>query len=153
MNNQIKKIYENYLKGYYIAKGAYYRDIMSIVKDFAILSLESAIENFNMTNGNFSEKVTVYSLIDLPEPFLVKRVTHLENIDKELIHGFYSTTLERTFNDLLSDEDTDPQILMESLGKYYYKHNSSFKDLNIYECNLNRFNELKEDAIHYWDEF
>lgn len=152
INERLSKIVQAFIEGEYITKNEYYRDVIGIVKEDVILAFESAIEYHNLTNGNFIEDVVVYSKSFLPYPFKVHLVNSFNNISYEKKNGINITSIDQTFNDLLTEKDIDTQIILESLGKYYFKNNSSFSNLKIREENIGALNKVKMDAITYWDE-
>ena len=103
-----------------------------------ILCKESAADYLNLSNGTLSEDITFYSSSEGKEVIFLR--------------GIWCTTVNQTINDLLEDNDSDEQVLLESLSNYYYKNNESFQGLTIEEKNQERFLELKEAAIGYYDD-
>ena len=138
--------------GEYLAKNWYYQDILGAIEQDVILAFESAAEFLGLTTGNFLTDVHVYSACDLPAPFVVHPVASLEGIEFVELNGCNVASVNQTANDLLSSNDVDLQILLEFLGMYYYKHEESFEGLEIGERNRERFDEVREWAIAYWDE-
>lgn len=105
-----------------------------------VLCKESAAEFLNLSNGNFSTDIYFYSLE--------------ESSSKEVIikRGIKCTSINQTINDLLMGPGSDEQILLESLSNYYYEHNESFDGLVIKDENMKYFNELRQDAIDYYND-
>lgn len=134
----------------YLTKSDYFE---AMIKDRdVILAFESALEQHNLTNGNFNSKINVYSSKPLSNPFKVHLVDNFEGIDYVDVRGLKTTTLNKTFNDMLSFDDIDSQILAESLSNYYYEHNESFEGIIVEKKNINKFEEYKQWAIEYYDE-
>jgi hypothetical protein len=124
-----------------------------------ILRRTSALEFLQLFPGYVREKeIDVYA----------KRRGKFENVNYCLVDSFDSidhgrfgnvlcATPSQAFNDMLSNydnmEDTiDEQSLIEGLARYYFSHGKSFKGLDILPENLDRFNEIKEWAIEYYNE-
>ena len=134
----------------YLTKSDYFE---AMIKDKdVILAFESALEQHNLTNGNFNSKIIVYSSKPLSNPFKVHLVDNYDEIDYVDVRGLKTTTLNKTINDMLSIEDIDSQILAESLSNYYYQHNKSFEGIIVEKKNINKFEEYKQWAIEYYDE-
>lgn len=152
LGSKLEEIKNKHENGEYSVKHKYYKDTLSILPSQVVLAYSSAIEYHNMTNGDFSSEVEVYSTENLPYPFIVHKVDSFENIDIEKKDGIFITSLNQTFNDLLRCDKTDSQILFESLGKYYYKNNETFNNLSLDADTIEIFNNVKEEAISYWDE-
>ena len=103
-----------------------------------ILCKESAAEYLNMSNGTFGRRVDYYT----------------EAGGREIIKkgGILCTSVNQTINDLLADDGSDEQTLLESLSNYYFDHNESFDGMRIEPENLCRFEELKQAAVEYYDD-
>ena len=131
-------------------KQDYYRSMLKNRKN-VILSRESALEYMNLTDGNFSHIVYVYSTIDLPLPFIVKKVRNFNDIEYTKMDGILITSISQSINDMLEDKETDVQILDQAISHYYYENNESFNNLRINDNNLQRFNEEVPYAMQYYD--
>ena len=118
-------------------KHDYYRDNIPS-KDY-ILCKESAAEFLNLSNGNLDLTIRYYTNSD--------RIEYVEH------YGLRCTSVNQTINDLSSDENSDIQVLLESLSNYYYKNGESFEGLRLYSDSIRKqFEKYKNDAIHYYDE-
>lgn len=94
-----------------------------------------AAEFLNLSNGNFNMTIHSYSEEEAQEKdVIVKR-------------GIKCTSVNQTINDLLSDENLDEQVIMESLSNYYYEHKESFEGMIIEESNRKLFEELRQDVL------
>ncbi len=134
----------------YLTKSEYFK---AMIKDKnVILAFESALEQYNLTIGNFNSKIIVYGLEPLPKPFKVHLVNSFNAIDYEDVRGLKTTSLNKTINDMLSSDDIDPQILAEGLSNYYFSHGESFEGIDIKEKNVNKYKEYQQLAIEYYDE-
>ncbi|MDR0620283.1 MAG: hypothetical protein LBJ61_00130 [Deltaproteobacteria bacterium] len=80
---------------------------------------------------------------------LVDTFDHLE-IDTKF--NLRCTSINQTVNDMLDDYDNiDPQPLVESLSSYYYSHGRSFDSLKILPRNMEKFEEMKDWALDYYN--
>jgi hypothetical protein len=126
-----------------------------------ILRHTSALECLGLFTGYFHEdRIEVYAMETVPyENISYHIVNTFDGIDTVRINNLLCTSVNRTFNDMLSkygtpDEVTiDEQSLLEGLSKYYYSNNESFDGLRILPENVPHFERLKEWAIEYYDEF
>lgn len=105
-----------------------------------VLCRESAAEYLNLSNGNFGKNIEYY--------------LYPEAVGREVIvvNGILCTSVDQTINDLLEDKESDEQVLLESLGNYFYENQGSFKGLKIKPGNQERFAELEQAAISYYDD-
>ena len=125
-----------------------------------ILRHSSALECLGLFAGYFHEsRVEVYAREAVPyENISYHIVNTFDDIDTVRINNLLCTSINRTFNDMLSkygtpDEVTiDEQSLLEGLSKYYHSNNESFDGLRILPENVSHFERLKEWAIEYYDE-
>jgi len=119
-----------------------------------ILRNTSALEHLQLFIGYVNEKeIEVYAL--------QKEDDGYDNINYHIVNGFdkidyiriqnvFCTTPNQTFNDMLSDIDSDEQALMEGLSNYYFSNGKSFNGLNFEQSNLARFLDIRQDAIEYY---
>ena len=105
-----------------------------------VLCRESAAEYLNLSNGNFGKNIEYY--------------LYPEAVGREVIvvNGILCTSVDQTINDLLEDPESDEQVLLESLGNYFYENQGSFNGLKIKPGNQERFAELEQAAISYYDD-
>lgn len=97
-----------------------------------IVCLESASDLLGYSNGGFRAKIKIYTLKDYKIPYLECIVVdNLDSIPVEDYHGIKVTPITITINDLLSKENSDSQIILETFANYYFEHNKSYKTLNI----------------------
>jgi hypothetical protein len=123
-----------------------------------ILRRTSALEYLQLFVGYVHEKsIDVYA----------KRRGKYENVNYHLVDTFDDidyvrlgdvrcATPSQAFNDMLSNydnmEDTiDEQSLIEGLAGYYFSHGESFDGLEVRPENMERFNEIKDWAVEYYD--
>ena len=120
-----------------------------------ILRHTSALEFLELFGGYMREKtIEVYA----------KQRGEFENINYSLVNSFdgidygrygnvLCTSVNQTFNDMLSNYDSiDEQSLVEGLSRYYYNNGESFAGLYIKPENIELFNSRKNWAIEYYDE-
>ena len=120
-----------------------------------VLCHASALEHLGLWGGYLSvSEIDVYSL----RPGEYENITYhiintFDGIDTISFGGTRCTTINQTFNDMIADFDNvDEQALLEGLSHYYYTHGESFDGLEINSENFERFNEIKNWAIEYYDE-
>lgn len=135
----------------YKTKADYFKSLLRNYKN-VVLAFDSALEFHRLSNDNNSSKVYCYSTTNLPEPFAPVVVPNFKNINYQIKDGVLVTSINQTFNDLLSDEDSDTQPIYEALNHYYYDHNESFDGLDILPQNKNRFKYLAEESIEYYSD-
>ena len=67
--------------------------------------------------------------------------------------GLFYTSFMRTVTDALANESIlDMQGITEALSKYYYANGESFSELFVAPEYQERFEQLANDAIYYYDE-
>ena len=77
---------------------------------------------------------------------------HLSDYVTTEKNGIRFTDLNRTLSDALANESIlDMQGITEAVSRYYYSHEESFTGLSVAPEYQNRFEQLAEDAIHYYD--
>ncbi|MCL2320584.1 MAG: hypothetical protein FWC47_00605 [Oscillospiraceae bacterium] len=100
---------------------------------------ETQIDVYAKEKGNF-DNVNYYI------------VNNFKNIEYIRIQNVLCTSINQTFNDMLSQDDVDEQSLLEALNSYYFTHGKTFSGLNLIPRNLARFNDIKQMAIEYYKE-
>jgi len=139
-------------RGQYISRRAWLRDVAN--DGSIILRGRSALEYLQLFVGYSNEtEIDVYATTE----------GQFENINYYVIDSFdgvdyvrdgnvLCSTVNQAVNDMLSDENTDEMALAEALSDYYHLNNESFGGLNIRPENMQRFEEMKEWAMEYYDE-
>jgi len=120
-----------------------------------ILRRTSALEFLELFGGYMREKkIDVYSTQHGGhENINYHLVDTFDGIDFVRFGNVLCTSVNQTFNDMLSDFDNiDEQSLIEGLSRYYYTHNNSFDGLIISPDNAECFNSVKDWAVEYYDE-
>lgn len=112
----------------------------------------SALECLNLFSGYFEiDSIDVYSLVEGTNSVLDYHIVDsFVEIETVSCGGFLCTSVNRTFNDLLSDyENADEIALLEALSNYYHLHGQTFDGLEITSENMSVFNSVKKSAIEY----
>jgi len=128
--------------------------LTSSIHENVILCGVSALEYMDMFTGFLDE-----TLIDV---FATQKgnydninyiiVDTFDGVDYFVDGNIKCATFEYTINEMLNDlRNADYMALAEALSNYYTMHNDSFEGLNINPENIDNFNSVKEDAIHYYD--
>lgn len=118
-----------------------------------IVAFESAADMMGLSNGGYREKIQIYTtemiVDDEIECYLVKSY---DDIDFFMYHGDIKCTTEnQTIIDMLKNENSDEQILAETLGNYYYENDQSFQKLNIPNKLRDKFDKYSEWGKEYYD--
>ena len=120
-----------------------------------ILRHTSALEFLQLFSGYVREKtIDVYAkqrgAYDNINYYIVDT---FDQIDYISFGDVLCASANQTFNDMLGDFDNiDEQSLIEGLSKYYYANNQSFDGIHIHPRNTERFNQVMDWAINYYDE-
>ena len=130
------------------------RDIISdtIGSERVVVYGVSALECLNYFSGYLeSDAVDVYSLAKGTNPALSYHIVNLfDGIETVSCGSFMCTSVNQTFNDLLSDyENADEIALLEALSNYYHLHGQTFDGLEISSENMPLFDRIKHSAIEY----
>lgn len=98
-----------------------------------VLEFESAADYLGLTNGGYRPVVQTYVMKKQEvEGTQQIKVPSFDQIECEKYRGLCCTTVNRTITDLLK-QDSDEQIITESLANYYEEHRGSFDGLHIPE--------------------
>lgn len=126
-------------------------DCISTYNDM-VLRHGSALELLELFVGYLSySKKYVYSLKAINNPDINEIVLeNFEEIEVVEIDGLYCTSLNQTINDMLEDDMSDLQALLEALSNYFYNNQKSFDGLKIKDYNQERFKEIKQWAVDYY---
>ena len=131
-----------------------YSWFQSVITEDVIICGVSALEYLGMFTGFLDE-----TLIDV---FATQKgnydninyiiVDTFDDVDYFVDGNIKCATFEYTINEMLNDlKNADYMALAEALSNYYTLHNDSFEGLKIKPENIDNFNSVKEDAIHYYD--
>ena len=111
-----------------------------------IICRESAADIQGYSNGGFRHQIYVYSEkeFDLPyvKCFLVKNLNKIPFIDFD---GVKVSPITNAIIDMLSNNETDTQVLYETFADYYWENNESYNGLVIPK-------HLQKKAKHYMEE-
>lgn len=136
----------------FLTNRAWHRAVLS--GEDVILRRTSALEHLQLFNGYVREKmIDVYA----KKPGKYENIHYhivdtFDGIDIVNLDGVPCTSANQTFNDMLSDFDNvDEQALTEGLASYYFSHGKSFSGLSIRPENMERFNQIKEWAVEYYN--
>lgn len=132
-------------------KKDYYKKVIGDRKN-VVIAKESAANYLHLSNQDLDRNVYVYSSNYLPEPFIVTKVDNFNNLDYSKVNGLLVTSVDQTINDLLTDKESDEQVIRESLATYYFDNDESFDNLKINSVNEEVFKYYADQAIHYYDE-
>jgi len=120
-----------------------------------ILCYTSAIECHGLFSGYLNEiQIDVYALEKgEDENINYCVVDSFDGIETVRFGDLVCTSINQTINDMLADFDNiDEQSLIEGVGMYYHMNGESFNSLEILPQNMDRFNDIKDWAIEYWEE-
>ena len=111
-----------------------------------IICRESAADIQGYSNGGFRHQIYVYSEKEFNLPyvkcFLVKNLNKIPFIDFD---GVKVSPITNAIIDMLSNNETDTQVLYETFADYYWENNESYNGLVIPK-------NLKKKAKHYMEE-
>lgn len=117
-----------------------------------IVCKESAADLLGYSNGGFRSKIDIYTLQDYNLPYLNCHVVRdLLKIDVQDFHGIKVVPIEQTIVDLLQDDNSDDQIIFESMANYYYKNNLSFSNIKPPKNLVKKFKFYSEEGKKYYE--
>lgn len=117
-----------------------------------IVCKESAADLLGYSNGGFRSKIDIYTLQDYNLPYLNCHVVRdLLKIDVQDSHGIKVVPIEQTIVDLLQDDNSDDQIIFESMANYYYKNNLSFSNIKPPKNLVKKFKFYSEEGKKYYE--
>lgn len=117
-----------------------------------IVCRESASDLLGFSNGGFRNKINVYTTKKYNIPYLeCDIVSDLNNIPSENYNGIKVTPIENTIIDLLVDDKSDSQVIIETFANYYFENNNSYNKINPPKNLIKKFNYYKEEGEHYYD--
>lgn len=111
------------------------------------------------TAYTFLGRIDVYAKEAGTKPYINYRVmTDFSGIDTVQVGSLTCTSINQTFNDMLSSYDTlesdlllDDEALAKGLSNYYHKHGETFEGLSIDPANAGHFEKIKPWAIEFYD--
>lgn len=117
-----------------------------------IVCKESAADLLGYSNGGFRSKIDIYTLQDYNLPYLNCHVVRdLSKINVQDFHGIKVVPIEQTIVDLLQDDNSDDQIIFESMANYYYKNNLSFSNIKPPKNLVKKFKFYSEEGKKYYE--
>jgi len=144
--------------GDYISNKEWLRN--AVQGEEVILRSTSALEYSRHFLGYLNERIIdVYSRTPgAYENINYRVVDNFDNIEFINDDGILCCTFNQTVNDMLRDldnpdGDADSEALANALSNYYHANGESFNGLNIEPANARQFEEMKEWAIEYYDEY
>lgn len=117
-----------------------------------IVCKESAADLLGYSNGGFRSKIDIYTLQECNLPYLNCHVVRdLSKIDVQDFHEIKVVPIEQTIVDLLQDDNSDDQIIFESIANYYYKNNLSFSNIKPPKNLVKKFKFYSEEGKKYYE--
>ena len=77
-------------------------------------------------------------------------VDSFKRIETVELNGLICTTFTQTVNDMLAEEYSDRDALIQALSNYFYEKDKSFTGLKIKEANIKTFEVIKPWVIDYY---
>ena len=138
----------------YISTISWLKDVSKCMNNDVVFALDEALMGQGYFGGRDEEfLVWVYgSNSVLRFNGVVILGNHISPHDIVNKDGLLFTNFNRTLTDSLANEDIlDMQGITEALSDYYYSNSESFEGLYVPPKYQKRFDELADDAIHYYD--
>lgn len=131
----------------------FYDAFKFLLKDIdCIVCRESAADLMGYSNGGFRNKIYVYSTEELNLPFIKNFIVDsLDDVSSIDYKGIRVSPIEQAIVDMLTDDNSDWQILFETLADYYTEHNDSYDGLDIPPELKERAAFFKDGGMHYYD--
>jgi len=144
MRTQTRGIYATHIDWFRSAVGG----------ENVVLRGKSALEYWLYFSGYANDnEIDVYSIsIGDYENINYHIVDSFDGIDYVRDGDVLCSTVNQAINDMLNDENADEVALAEALSDHYHLNGKSFDGLNIRPENMQRFEEMKEWAMEYYDE-
>lgn len=119
-----------------------------------IVCLESASDLLGYSNDGFRSKINIYTDKYYDIPYLkCHKVDDLSKIEFEINNGIKVTPIETTIIDLLQNENSDEQVILETFANYYFDNNNSFSKIIPPKELIEKFNYYKEECQRYYDAY
>ncbi len=138
----------------YVSSFSWLKAVHNEIGDNIVFALDSALMCQNYFLGRDNEYLVWIYGDDFINEYngVVQLSTEINDFYVLEKDGILFTDFDRTLMDSISNESiVDMQGITEALSKYYYLHNESFNDLTIMPNQIERFESLALDAIHYYD--
>ena len=117
-----------------------------------VLAYETASDYLGTNCMGDRPSYTVYSLeelnLDGVECIIVDSYDNLDIVEKL---GIRTTSEQYTLFDLLRN-DRDPQVIIEAMADWYFRHGNTYDNLDVPEDIREIFDDYAEDAPHYYDD-
>ena len=134
---------------------SFYDVFNTLLKDIdCIICRESAADLLGYSNGGYRKKITIYTTKDYKLPYLnCIIVDNLSKIHCQKCYDLKVTPIENTIIDLLQDDKTDEQIILETFANYYYENDCSFDGIIPPKNLITKFNFYKEEGEKYYESY
>ena len=134
---------------------SFYDVFSTLLKDIdCIICLESAADLLGYSNGGYREKISVYVTKEYNLPYLdCHIVKDLSKIKCDDYHGLKVTSIEKTIIDLLKNDKSDDQIMLETFANYYFENDSSYSKISPPRNLIKKFNYYKSEGEKYYDSY
>lgn len=134
---------------------AWLRAVNECLGENVVFALDEAL----MCQGNFGGRNDEYLVWIYGDQSLEKYNgvvilgNHINDLDVLEKNGLKFTNFNRTIHDSLTNESIlDTQGITEAISKYYYTHNESFDGIFVVPEYQERFLQLANDAIEYYED-
>lgn len=128
----------------------YLRKLLSKID--CILALETSADYLGLSNGGYRKYAQIYVTkkynIEDTKQIIIPSFSDIEYIE---MRGLKVTTINQTIVDMLSNDNCDEQILVESLANYLDEY-KNFDGLKIPNELENHFEKLKYQAEIFYTE-
>ena len=134
---------------------SFYDVFSTLLKNIdCIICLESASDLLGYSNGGYRDKISIYTDKLISLPYIDCHVVEdLSKIEYENYYGLKVTPIEDTIIDLLKNEDTDTEILIETFANYYFENNENYSKINPPRNLVKKFNYYKEEGARFYDTY
>lgn len=117
-----------------------------------IVCLESSADLLGYSNGGYRPNINVYTTKDYNLPYLdCHIVSDLSKIKYQNFHGIKVIPIEQTIIDLLQNNNSDEQVIFESLANYYYGNNKSYSNIKPPKNLVKKFKYYAEGGKRYYE--
>ena len=126
-----------------------------LLKDIdCIVCKKSAADLLGYSNGGFRRNITIYTTKNYDLPYLeCIIIDDLSKINYQDFHGIKVIPIEQTISDMLEDDDSDWQIILESMSNYYFENKKSFSKIKFPNIDKKRLDFFVEESKHYYDSY
>ena len=132
---------------------SYYDVFKVLLKDIdCIVCKKSVADLLGYSNGGFRRNIEVYTTKEYNLPYLKCHIVpDLSKIESDSFHEIKFVPIEKTIVEMLEDNYTDTQILLETMANYYCDHNDSYSLINPPKRLMKKFNFYKEEGKRYYE--